>query len=109
MGRLHPRLTRRSAWIADQDAELPVLHVLVVRPGVQRLPGGGQPTTAAQVGDQAQPRLQAGASGERLAAWQRSASRTESKGAGLRNARAVTNAPSMPAKTADDVRLVLQL
>ncbi|MFI6899486.1 NF041680 family putative transposase [Streptomyces sp. NPDC050256] len=41
--RLHPRLTRRSAWITDQNAELPVLHGLVVRLTVERLPGGRDP------------------------------------------------------------------
>ncbi|WP_438363974.1 NF041680 family putative transposase [Streptomyces viridosporus] len=41
--RLHPRLTRRSAWITDQNAELPILHGLMVRLSVERLPGGRDP------------------------------------------------------------------
>lgn len=41
--RLHPRLTRRSAWITDQNPELPVLHGLVDRLTVERLPGGRDP------------------------------------------------------------------
>jgi hypothetical protein len=41
--RLHPRLTRRSAWITDQNAELPSLHGLVIRLSVERLPGGRDP------------------------------------------------------------------
>ncbi|WP_372351875.1 NF041680 family putative transposase [Streptomyces sp. KL116D] len=41
--RLHPRLTRRSAWITDQNAELPILHGLVIRLSVERLPGGRNP------------------------------------------------------------------
>ncbi|WP_165845795.1 NF041680 family putative transposase [Streptacidiphilus pinicola] len=41
--RLHPRLTRRSAWIEAQSAELPILHGLVVRLTVERLPGGRDP------------------------------------------------------------------
>jgi hypothetical protein len=41
--RLHPRLTRRSAWITDQNAELPVLHGLLIRLSVERLPGGRDP------------------------------------------------------------------
>ncbi|MEY9875562.1 hypothetical protein ABH931_005066 [Streptacidiphilus sp. MAP12-33] len=41
--RLHPRLTRRSAWIEDQNAELPILHGLLVRLTVDHLPGGRDP------------------------------------------------------------------
>lgn len=41
--RLHPRLTRRSAWITDQNVELPILHGLVVRFSVERLPGRRDP------------------------------------------------------------------
>jgi hypothetical protein len=41
--RLHPRLTRRSAWITDQNAELPILHGLVIRLSVERLPCGRDP------------------------------------------------------------------
>lgn len=42
--RLHPRLTRRSAWIAEQrGGDLPLLHGLVARLTVERLPGGRDP------------------------------------------------------------------
>ncbi|MFE1989169.1 competence protein CoiA family protein [Streptomyces mirabilis] len=41
-GRIHPRLTTRSAWI-DHTGELPVIEGTLVRLQVDRLPGGGGP------------------------------------------------------------------
>ncbi len=38
--RLHPRLTRRAAWI-DHDGPLPVIEGTVIRLTVERLPSGG--------------------------------------------------------------------
>ncbi|GAA1309408.1 NF041680 family putative transposase [Saccharothrix xinjiangensis] len=38
--RLHPRLTRRNAWI-DHTAPLPIIEGTVIRLTVQRLPSGG--------------------------------------------------------------------
>ncbi|MFE3202337.1 NF041680 family putative transposase [Embleya sp. NPDC059237] len=40
--RLHPRLTRRSAW-AGFDGELPMISGTIVRLGVDHLPTGGDP------------------------------------------------------------------
>ncbi|WP_323188038.1 NF041680 family putative transposase [Streptomyces sp. NBC_01264] len=40
--RLHPRLTRRAAWI-DHSAELPVIEGTVIRLKVGHLPSGGDP------------------------------------------------------------------
>lgn len=40
--RLHPRLTRRAAWI-EHLAELPLIEGTVIRLQVERLPGGGDP------------------------------------------------------------------
>src|SRR5262249_35123784 len=39
--RLHPRLTRRSAW-ADHEGELPIIEGTVIRLQVDHLPSGGQ-------------------------------------------------------------------
>ncbi|MFI5520955.1 hypothetical protein [Streptomyces platensis] len=39
-GRLHPRLTRRAAWI-DYDGPLPIIEGTVIRLTVDRLPSGG--------------------------------------------------------------------
>jgi hypothetical protein len=41
--RLHPRLTRRSAW-AEHPGQLPVLEGTVIRLTVERLPGDRKPT-----------------------------------------------------------------
>ncbi|MGW0537886.1 NF041680 family putative transposase [Streptomyces sp. NPDC003032] len=38
--RLHPRLTRRAAWI-DHDGPLPLIEGTVIRLAVERLPSGG--------------------------------------------------------------------
>lgn len=38
--RLHPRLTRRAAWI-DHDGPLPIIEGTVIRLTVERLPSGG--------------------------------------------------------------------
>jgi len=38
--RLHPRLTRRAAWM-DHDDELPLLEGTVIRLAVEKLPSGG--------------------------------------------------------------------
>lgn len=40
--RLHPKLTRRAAWL-DHDGDLPVIEGTVIRLQVERLPGGGDP------------------------------------------------------------------
>jgi hypothetical protein len=40
--RLHPRLTRRSAW-TDHDGPLPIIEGTVIRLRVDRLPSGGDP------------------------------------------------------------------
>ncbi|TGB00023.1 NF041680 family putative transposase [Streptomyces sp. MZ04] len=40
--RLHPRLTRRAAWL-DHTTELPVIEGTVVRLQVEHLPSGGDP------------------------------------------------------------------
>lgn len=40
--RLHPRLTRRAAWLAH-DAALPIIEGTVIRLKVDRLPTGGEP------------------------------------------------------------------
>jgi hypothetical protein len=40
--RLHPRLTRRSAWL-DHDGDLPVLEGTLIRLVVDHLPGDGDP------------------------------------------------------------------
>jgi hypothetical protein len=40
--RVHPRLTRRAAWI-DHDGDLPVLHGTLIRLQVDRLPGDRDP------------------------------------------------------------------
>ncbi|MEV4583373.1 NF041680 family putative transposase [Nonomuraea jabiensis] len=40
--RLHPKLTRRAAWI-EHDMELPFIEGTVIRLTVERLPGGGEP------------------------------------------------------------------
>jgi hypothetical protein len=40
--RLHPKLTRRAAWI-EHDAELPLIEGTVIRLTVEHLPGGGEP------------------------------------------------------------------
>ncbi|WP_369269439.1 NF041680 family putative transposase [Streptomyces sp. R11] len=40
--RLHPRLTRRSAWI-DHTAALPIIEGTVIRLQVEHLPSGGEP------------------------------------------------------------------
>ncbi|QCX82419.1 Transposase DDE domain protein (plasmid) [Streptomyces sp. YIM 121038] len=40
--RLHPRLTRRCAWI-DHTAELPLIEGTVIRLQVEHLPSGGEP------------------------------------------------------------------
>ncbi|MCX5270754.1 NF041680 family putative transposase [Streptomyces virginiae] len=40
--RLHPRLTRRAAWLAH-DGELPIISVTVIRLEVEHLPSGGDP------------------------------------------------------------------
>ncbi|SMF78313.1 transposase [Streptomyces sp. Amel2xC10] len=38
--RLHPRLTRRAAWL-DHDGPLPIIEGTVIRLVVQKLPSGG--------------------------------------------------------------------
>ncbi len=38
--RLHPRLTRRAAWL-DHDGDLPLLEGTVIRLAVEKLPSGG--------------------------------------------------------------------
>ncbi len=38
--RLHPRLTRRGAWLEHAD-ELPIIEGTVIRLSVERLPSGG--------------------------------------------------------------------
>ncbi|MFF9572929.1 NF041680 family putative transposase, partial [Streptomyces sp. NPDC014685] len=38
--RLHPRLTRRAAWL-DHDGPLPIIESTVIRPVVEKLPSGG--------------------------------------------------------------------
>ncbi|MEV4172449.1 hypothetical protein [Nonomuraea sp. NPDC049709] len=40
--RLHPKLTRRAAWITH-DMELPLIEGTVIRLSVEHLPGGGEP------------------------------------------------------------------
>lgn len=40
--RLHPRLTRRAAWI-DHSAELPIIEATVIRLEVSHLPSGAEP------------------------------------------------------------------
>jgi hypothetical protein len=40
--RLHPRLTRRSAW-TDHDGPLPIIHGTLIRLRVDHLPSGGDP------------------------------------------------------------------
>jgi hypothetical protein len=40
--RLHPKLTRRSAW-AEHDGDLPIIEGTVIRLRVDRLPGDGTP------------------------------------------------------------------
>jgi hypothetical protein len=40
--RLHPRLTRRAAWLAH-DGELPIIPGTVIRLEVEHLPSGGDP------------------------------------------------------------------
>lgn len=40
--RLHPKLTRRAAWITH-DMELPLIEGTVIRLTVEHLPGGGEP------------------------------------------------------------------
>ena len=40
--RLHPRLTRRAAWL-DREGELPIIEGTVIRLQVDHLPGGGDP------------------------------------------------------------------
>ncbi|MFJ2008723.1 NF041680 family putative transposase [Streptomyces chartreusis] len=40
--RLHPRLTRRSAWL-NHSAELPIIEGTVIRLKVEHLPSGGDP------------------------------------------------------------------
>jgi hypothetical protein len=40
--RLHPRLTRRSAW-ENHPGDLPIIEGTVIRLQVERLPGGGEP------------------------------------------------------------------
>jgi hypothetical protein len=41
-GRIHPRLTTRSAWI-DYEGELPIIEGTLIRLQVDHLPGGGDP------------------------------------------------------------------
>lgn len=38
--RLHPRLTKRAAWL-DHDGELPIIEGTVIRLAVEKLPSGG--------------------------------------------------------------------
>ncbi|MFG2731025.1 hypothetical protein [Streptomyces canus] len=38
--RLHPRLTRRAAWL-DHDGPLPIIEDTVIRLTVEKLPSGG--------------------------------------------------------------------
>ncbi|MGW6705216.1 NF041680 family putative transposase [Streptomyces sp. NPDC054956] len=62
---LHPRLTTRSAWI-DHDGALPIIEGTLLRPEVDRLPGGGNPlplwlwsSATGMTGADADPRWQA--------------------------------------------------
>lgn len=41
--RLHPRLTRRAAWLTHRD-ELPIIEATVIRLKVGRLPNGADPS-----------------------------------------------------------------